>query len=91
MCSDGLNSEVGDADIRAICLAEREPQAAADALEVYTDLIGEVVMEGAEVRLAGFGVFRRRHSAPRVLPNGKMSPPRNRMVFKAYSALNQAE
>lgn len=66
-------------------------QAAADALEVYTDLIGEVVMEGAEVRLAGFGVFRRRHSAPRVLPNGKMSPPRNRMVFKAYSALNQAE
>ncbi len=32
VCSDGLNSEVGDADIRAICLAEREPQAAADAL-----------------------------------------------------------
>ncbi|QIK71039.1 serine/threonine-protein phosphatase [Propioniciclava coleopterorum] len=32
VCSDGLNSEVGDGDIRAILLAEPDPQRAADAL-----------------------------------------------------------
>ena len=65
--------------------------AAAQALQVYTDLIGEAVMDGAEIRLNGFGVFRRRHSAPRVLPNGEQSVGRYRVTFKAYSALNQPE
>lgn len=84
--TDLIRAVAADAD-----LSQRQAKAAVIAT---LDTISDTLVDGGEVRLAGFGTFTVRQRAERVLSapfaKGKVVPAHNAPAFRASPALKEA-